>query len=256
MGNAVIGRWSASRSRQFGQVVKRTLKDDAGSYDLTVLEAARPSRLVLFAVGAGGNPERHLPLLTALAEHGCIVVAPHFERLVIPMPSNDDLLLRARRLSLALNSVVRHGLPVAGVGHSIGATMLLALVGGQVWMRAGDRLSIPDARFERLALFAPATGFFQGPNALDGVRTPILAWAGTKDVITPPAQTEFLKNAIRGNVPVEVRIVEDAGHFSFMHVLPPQITDSLPNRDAFLANLSAAVCHFITGADAAENPAP
>lgn len=227
---------------------KLALKDEAGPFDLTVLEAAEPVRVVLFAVGAGGNPERHLPLLTALVEHGCTVVAPHFERLVVPAPNNDDLLLRARRLSLALNFVARPGLPVAGVGHSIGAAMLLALVGGQVWMRAGDRLSIAlDGRIDRLALFTPAMDFFRAPNALDAVRTPILAWAGTKDAITPPAQTEFLKHALKADVPVQVRVVEGAGHFSFMHVLPPQIADPLPNRDVFLADLSATVCRYITG---------
>jgi len=58
-----------------------SLTDGAEAFDVTVLEAAGARRMVLFAVGGGGNPERHLPLLTSLAEHGCTVVAPHFERL-------------------------------------------------------------------------------------------------------------------------------------------------------------------------------
>lgn len=226
---------------------KLSLKDGAEPFDVTVLEAAEPSRVVLFAAGGGGNPERHLPLLMCLAEHGCTVVAPHFERLVSPTPTDSDLLLRARRLSIALDSFARPGLLVAGVGHSIGATMLLALAGGQVWMRSDHQLSIsPDERIARLALLAPATGFFQAPGALDAVRTPLLAWAGTVDVITPPAQAEFLRHALGARVPVEVRIVEGAGHFSFMHAPPPQTTEPLPNRDAFLAELTAEVCRFVT----------
>lgn len=228
------------------RISKRALIDGADSFEVTVLEAAEPSHIVLFSVGGGGNPERHLPLLTALADHGCSVAAPHFDRMVSSIPTESDLLFRARRLRLALDYVMRPGLPVAGVGHSIGATMLLALVGAQAWTRAGQCVSItPDRRFHRLVLFAPATDFFRAPGALDGVRLPILAWAGTKDEITPPAQVEFLNDVIEAPTPVEVHIVEGAGHFTFMNHPPPQTTDPLPNRDAFLADLAETVCRFV-----------
>jgi len=123
--------------------------------------------------------------------------------------------------------------------------MLLALVGGQVWTRAGRQLSIAtEARLERLALMTPATDFFQVPGALDAIHVPILALAGSKDVITPPVQAEFLKQAI--GAPVEVCLVEGAGHFSFMDDPPPQMTDPLGDRDAFLARLAEQVCRFVT----------
>jgi pimeloyl-ACP methyl ester carboxylesterase len=230
----------------FGAMPKQLLEDGPISFDVTVFEAAQPTRVVLFAVGGGGSPDRHLPLLMSLAELGCTVVAPHFERLTSPVPTDADLLLRARRLSLALESMSRPGLPVAGVGHSIGATMLLALAGGQVWMRAGHPLSITaDERLDRLVLLAPATGFFQAEGALNAVRTPILAWAGTEDVITPPEQAELLTRTIGHRVPVDVRIVEGAGHFSFMNVPPPQSAEPLASREAFLADLTAEICRFI-----------
>jgi pimeloyl-ACP methyl ester carboxylesterase len=198
-----------------------SLLDGPESFETTVLEASAPARVVLFAVGGGGDPERHLALLASLAEHGFTVVAPHFQRLASPRPPGDELQTRARRLGLALDLVARPGVPVAGVGHSIGATMLLALAGGHVWLGPGQRLAIPpDGRLDRLALLAPATDFFRAPGALDGVRTPILAWAGRRDVVTPPAQAELLKDALGGRVPVEVRVVEDAGHLSFMNVPP------------------------------------
>jgi alpha-beta hydrolase superfamily lysophospholipase len=225
---------------------KRTLSDGAASFDVSVIAPAQPSRVALFAVGGGGNPERHAPLLDALAERGCAVVAPHFARLTSPHPSDDDLLLRARRLTLALEHVARVGVPVVGVGHSIGATMLLALAGGQAWMRAGQPLAIaPDPRLERLALMAPATGFFQAPGALDSVRTPLLVWAGGKDAVTPPAQAELLERALGVRVAVDLRIAEDAGHFSFMHAPPPQTTEPLADREAFLARLTTEVCAFL-----------
>jgi pimeloyl-ACP methyl ester carboxylesterase len=231
----------------FAAMPNHSLKDGAEAFDVTLLEAATPARVVLFAVGGGGNPERHLPLLSALAADGCRVVAPHFERFTSPRPTEAQLLTRARRLRLALDSVARAGLPAVGVGHSIGATMLLALCGGRVWMGSEGPLPIAaDARLERLVLLAPATSFFQAPAALDAVRAPIHAWAGTLDVITPVAQTQWLQQAIASGVAVEAHVCEGAGHFSFMHVPPPQTTEPLADRDAFLAQLTRDVCRAVS----------
>src|SRR3954453_9822919 len=115
-------------------MARLTLTDQSEPFEVTLLEAAEPRRIALFSVGAGGNPERHLPLMTALAEHGVTIIAPHFARLTSPNPTDDDLLLRTRRLHLALDVVAQQE-SVVGVGHSIGATVLLALAGGQMWMR-------------------------------------------------------------------------------------------------------------------------
>jgi pimeloyl-ACP methyl ester carboxylesterase len=235
---------------------KHSLRDGTSSFDVAVLKPEQPSRVVLFAVGSGGNPERHAPLLAALVARGCMVVAPHFERLLSSSPTEEDLVLRARRLRLALDSVALPEVPIVGVGHSIGATMLLALAGGRVWMRAGQPVAIaPDERLERLVLMAPVTGFFQAPGALDAVRTPLLVWAGEHDTITPPAQAEFLQHALGERVPVDLRIVEGAGHFSFMNLPPPQTTEPLPDREAFLTRLTAEVCEFLTCAALVERNA-
>jgi pimeloyl-ACP methyl ester carboxylesterase len=123
--------------------------------------------------------------------------------------------------------------------------MLLALAGATAWTLSGQRLAIArDDRLARLALFAPATGFFRAPGALEEVRATILAWAGTNDTITPPAQAELLKEA-RG-ARVEVRIIDGAGHFSFMNAPPPQTSEPLADRDAFLASLALDVWRFAT----------
>jgi fermentation-respiration switch protein FrsA (DUF1100 family) len=227
-------------------MMKRAVQDGPASFDVTTLEVARPSRTVLFAVGGGGNPERHAPLLEALVARGCTVVAPHFERLTSPQMTDDLLLLRCRRLKLALDAVAQPGVPLVGAGHSIGTTALLALAGGQVWMRPGAPLPIgQDARLERLALLTPAARFFAVPGALEAVRTPLLVWAGTEDTITPPAQAQLLADALGGRVPVDLRVEQGAGHFSFMHTPPPQTTEPLADREAFLARLTAAVCDFL-----------
>jgi len=225
---------------------KLSVSDGADSFEVALFEAAAPSAAVLFAVGGGGNPERHLPLLTSLHESGCTVAAPCFERLVTPIPTAADLLVRARRLRLALDQIAQPGLPTTGVGHSIGATMLLALAGGRAWMRDRTRLDIAaEPRLARLALMAPATDFFRAPGALDAVGLPIQVWAASKDVITPPAQAEFLRDALADRVAVDLLVVEDADHFSFMNVRPPQSIESLPNREAFLAELAAKVIRLV-----------
>ena len=226
----------------------QTLQDGSESFEVSVHEAARISPVVLFAVGAGGKPERHATLLDTLAKSGCTVVAPHFERLTSPVPSEADLTLRARRLSLALDAFVQPGTTAVGVGHSIGAATLVALAGAQMWLGPGRRVNIaPDGRLTRLALLAPPTGFFQAPEALDAVRVPILAWAGSEDGITPPAQTEWLAHAMSGWQTVDVRVTAGAGHFSFMDLPPPQTTEPLPNKQAFLREYSSEVCRFLVG---------
>ena len=227
---------------------KISLIDGDSSFNVSVCEAARPLRTVLFAVGAGGNPDRHLPLLESLVGQGCAVVAPHFDRMVSLYPSEDELVLRARRLRLALDRVALPSVPVVGVGHSIGTSLLIAMAGGLMWMREGRQLPIdPDARLARLALLAPATGFFQAPHALDSVRAPILAWAGGLDSITPPAQAFYLKDVLGDRIPVEVRVVEDAGHFTFMNTLPPQVVDVMVEREGFLSSLASDLCRFVMG---------
>lgn len=224
---------------------KISLNDTGTIFEALSLEAARPTRLVLFAAGSGGNPERHLPLLNSLVENGCRVIAPYFERLMAPYPCASDLVLRGRRLQIAFDQIAGANLTAIGIGHSIGAALLLAMAGGEMWMRTGESLSIHrDMRLQKLVLFTPATGFFQAPNALNSVQIPIQAWAGTLDTITPKGQIEFLRDQLSAQVSFDLHIVEGAGHFSFMNTLPPQTSDSMANREEFLSSLARDVCGF------------
>jgi predicted dienelactone hydrolase len=227
----------------------KILQDGTESFKVMVHKATINSPVVLFAVGAGGQPERYATLLDTLAESDCMIVAPHFERLSSPVPREEELTLRARRLSLALDALVQPGTMAAGVGHSIGAATLVALAGAQMWLGPGQRVNniAPDSRLTRLALLAPPTDFFQAPGALDEVRVPILAWVGSADNITPPIQTERLAHAMREWQRVDLRVTDGAGHFSFMDLLPPQATEPLPNKQAFLREFSSEICKFVVG---------
>ena len=75
------------------------------------------------------------------------------------------------------------------------------------------------------------------------MRVPVRIWAGAKDSITPPARARLLKEALSG--PAEICLDEEAGHFSCMDELPPDITDSHPDRSKFLASLADDVGQFV-----------
>jgi len=224
---------------------KINLTDAGTMFEALLLKADRPTRLVLFAAGSGGNPERHLTLLNSLVENSCTVIAPYFERLMSPSPNASDLVHRARRLQIAFDQIADPNLPVVGIGHSIGATLLLAMAGGEMWMRVGERLPIKhEKRLKKLVLFTPPTGFFLAPSSLSAIQIPLQAWAGTLDSITPQNQIEVLKNNLPTQVSFDLHIIEGAGHFSFMNTLPPQMNDSMENREDFLKSLAVDVCRF------------
>ncbi len=209
------------------------------------LKPENASSVVLFATGSGGNPERHEGLLKSLSKNGCVVVAPYFERIAQPMPQEEELMQRVSLIREALKNAGELNLPLVGIGHSIGATLLMAMAGAQMWLGPGKRLSIDKYVFKKLVLFAPPTGFFRAPNALDELRVPMQLWGGALDTITPPAQLEFLTKALNPDIAVEMRVEKEAGHFSFMNSLPPHVTDTLQNRDAFLAEMTGEVCRFV-----------
>ncbi len=72
---------------------KISLNDSGFQFDVILLEATKPSGVILFSVGSGGNPERHLPLLNSFVQRGYTVVAPYFERLASTRPTQDELYL-------------------------------------------------------------------------------------------------------------------------------------------------------------------
>ncbi|MGW4212265.1 alpha/beta hydrolase family protein [Lentzea sp. NPDC004789] len=197
------------------------------------------ARVVLFAAGGGGDPERHRPLLDALADRGLPVVAPRFDRL-LPHAATEELLVRPRGLAEALGDTDAE---VVVIGHSIGAWAALCLAGAVPWGRDGRPIEVPrEPRIARLVLLAPAAGWFAAPRALDGVGVPMLVFAGSADVVTPVSQAELLLGAPG---PVDLRVVPGAGHFSFMHTLPPGVAEESGfDRAGFLAEMVEATVEF------------
>lgn len=201
-------------------------------------------RVVLFAVGGGGDPERHRPLLDHLAAGGLRVIAPAFERLHPQEATWEAYLARPLGLVEALRDV-DPAAEVAVIGHSIGAWAALCLAGATPWGRDGRPLEVPrDPRVSRLVLYTPAADWFAAPGALAEVKTPMLVYVGELDGFVPASQVEVLRNA---PAEVDLRVVPKAGHFSFVHVPPPGMPEDPGfDRERFLAGMVEETLEFVS----------
>lgn len=201
---------------------------------------------MLFAAGAGGDPERHRPLLEHLASHGCHVIAPAFDRLHPRDATTAELVARPTGLAEAVAERAAPDTPIAAVGHSIGAWAALCLAGARPHDRDGSVIPVPrEPRVDSLVLYAPAAGWFRAPGALAAVSARMLVFAGERDQITPVEDVSCLTAA---PVDVDLRVVPGAGHFSFMDVLPPGVDDHLgAERDVLLTRLAADTLRFLGG---------
>jgi pimeloyl-ACP methyl ester carboxylesterase len=212
--------------------------------DALTLGSPDARRVVLFAAGAGGDPERHRPLLKYLAAGGAQVVAPYYERIVPAEATAAQLLARPNGLLSALREHGAPELPVAVIGHSIGGWAALCIAGAVPWTRDGTPMEVPrEPRVSRLVLFAPAVAWFGAPGALDAVAVPTLVYAGELDRLTPVEQIRSLTAA---PAPVTVNVVPNAGHFSFMNTPPPGAAeDSAFDRNRFLVQLARETQRFL-----------
>jgi predicted alpha/beta hydrolase family esterase len=224
------------------------IQDGSEHFNVTILGPKEPTCIVIFAAGRGGNPMRHLSLLQAVAKHGCLTVAPHFNILLSTVPTIDEINTRIHKLELALKRYSRAGLPIIGIGHSLGCVLLLALAGAKACTLSGHQV-ISNSKwvFGKLALFAPPLAFFGYPGALKSIDTPsVYLRAGNKDTITPPDQISMFKKSLEIQTKVEFVVDKNAGHFSYMDELPPNVEDVQPERHAFLLNFVKDVIRFVT----------
>ncbi|MDX3803115.1 hypothetical protein [Streptomyces sp. AK04-3B] len=201
-------------------------------------------RVVLFAAGAGGDPERHRPLLEHLAAHDCQVIAPRFEPFAAREATTAELVARPAGLIEALHRWAPEDAPVVVVGHSIGGWAGLCLAGATPWGRDGRPLDVPhEPRVSRLVLYTPAAGWFAAPGALDAVKASMLVYAGERDTVTPVEQAVLLQGA---PAEVDLRVVPGAGHFSFMNTPPPGMAEAEGFDHArFLTDLAQATLEFV-----------
>jgi predicted dienelactone hydrolase len=231
-----------------------------GPYSLNVSIDAAPKEgvfpLILISHGSGGLHLGYRTLAHHLACNGFIVGMPEH-------PFNnrnnntlegtvENLTNRPRHIRTAINwffdsrEFARFLKPdaVSIIGHSIGGYTALAVAGGvpiSFPHESSDRLPhkisvTPDCRVKLLVLLAPASVWFKDVGALNGVNVPILMLVGEKDEYTPYCyHARIILDGVPDNTKIQYRIVENAGHFSFMSQFPEYMTNAEfpPSQDPF-----------------------
>jgi predicted dienelactone hydrolase len=224
--------------------------------------------LVVLSHGTGSSPFLHRELAASLARGGFVVA-------LLRHPGNhreDDALAgtaqiladRPRQVSAVVDAlladpVLRGALTgaVGVIGHSLGGYTALAVAGGRPTASGSETLDgqpaavpvTPDERVRAVVLLAPATPWFQEPGALDDVRVPVLMLTGTADEHTDAWHSGLV---VAGIADVDARVVEGAGHFSFLSPFPPELTGPPPSLDppgfdrvAFSGRMTREVAAFL-----------
>ncbi len=264
-----------------------------GRYTLDVARDAPAAtgwrKRVLISHGDGGTPLVYRTLARELARRGFIVGVPEhpFNNLINNSASGtaDNLRARPRQLRAAVDALLQHrdlapdrrpeaglGAPrVAVIGHSLGGYAALALAGGVAATLPGEspgdateRIALPrpDRRVDALVLLAPATMWFRLPGALDAVTARVLMLGGEHDRITGPPHERI----VTGGLPaarVAYRVIENAGHFSFLSPFPPELArpEFAPSQDPpgfdrarFGDELAASIDAFLSATTVAVPP--
>jgi predicted dienelactone hydrolase len=221
------------------------------SIDAPPLEGVYP--LIVISHGSGGSHFVYRTLAHYLSLNGFIVGMPEH-------PFNnrnnntlqgtvENLINRPRHLRNAIDwffesekfSKFLKPDSVSIIGHSMGGYTALALAGGIPTSFPSESLDgqpqrinvLPDSRVTTLVLLAPGTVWFQADGALREVKVPILMLSAEKDPYTPYYHAQIVVDGVINKEKVQHRVVENAGHFSFLSPFPESMTRAafLPSQD-------------------------
>jgi predicted dienelactone hydrolase len=107
-----------------------------------------------------------------------------------------------------------------------------------------------------LILMAPATGWYMPEDALRNMKTPVLMLVAEHDPFTPRWQGELVLDRVPDRSQITYRVIENAGHFSFLSPFPPAMrnagfTPSVDpegfDRETFHEKLNAELLDFFDG---------
>jgi predicted dienelactone hydrolase len=202
--------------------------------------------LVVVSHGNGGSHLVYRTIAAHLAKNGYVVAmlehAGNNRNDNALEGTHENLVNRPRHVRLTMDAVSFD--PMLGtcvqpdnaaiIGHSIGGYTALAVAGGTPWSETRQRVDVvPDPRVRALVLLAPATGWYLPEDSLRTVNVPILMLVAEHDSFTPRWQAELVLNGVPDRAQVTYRVVENAGHFSFLSPFPPQMRNAkfLPSTD-------------------------
>ncbi len=167
------------------QVVR--LPATARELELQVWAVDKPTAVIIFSAGGGGQPANYDRMLRALAARGFAVVAPlHKDALARGDLSGSagpaSFAARIEDLAIARGfaSATQPGLPVVVMGHSFGSMMSSLSVGAVT--PAGPQ---SDPAVKALIAYS-SPGMVQGlltPSSYRNLRVPVLVVTGEKDLV-------------------------------------------------------------------------
>ncbi len=214
------------------------------SPDAPIVDGQYP--LVVVSHGNNGSHLLYRTITTCLAKTGYVVV-------MLEHPGNnrnnnelegthENLVNRPRHVRLTMDAVFSDALfkacvqpdNVAIIGHSIGGYTALAVAGGTPWSETRQRVDVvADPRVRALVLLAPATPWFLPNDSLRNVNVPILMLVAEHDPFTPRWHADVVLEGVPDRTLVTFRVVENAGHFSFLSPFPPKLKNAgfLPSTD-------------------------
>lgn len=208
--------------------------------------AEGPFPVVVISHGNGGSHLIYRAISTHLARNGYVVAMPEhagnnrnnnelegsYENLV-NRPRHVRLTIDAVSSDPQLSACVQSD-NVAIIGHSIGGYTALAVAGGTPWSETRQRVDVvADPRVRALVLLAPATAWYLPEDSLSQVSIPILMLVAEHDPFTPRWHADVVLDRVPDRSQVTCRVIENAGHFSFLSPFPPQMRNAsfLPSTD-------------------------
>ena len=193
--------------------------------------------IIIISHGTGGTHLGYLTIAQYLTEHGYIVAMP--EHYGNNHNNNDlegtmsNLENRPRHISLVIDALSGdpqlkdHGQHnnVAIIGHSMGGYTALAVAGGEPWSESKEKVKVrADNRIKALVLLAPATYWYIPESSLDNINIPIFMLTAEHDKPLPSGwhkeTSEIVLSHLPSTTPIIFRVVENAGHFSFLSPFP------------------------------------
>ncbi|MEO8451567.1 MAG: alpha/beta fold hydrolase [Gemmatimonadota bacterium] len=235
------------------------------SPDATVAEGRFP--LVVISHGTGGSHLLYRTIGTHLAQSGFVVAMLEHHgnnrNNNVMADTHENLVNRPRHVRLTIDAVCpdpQLGASVepnnvAVIGHSMGGYTALAVAGGTPWSKSRQRVDVTaDPRVRALALLAPATAWYLPADSLSKVTVPILMLIAEHDPYTPRWHADLVLDGVPDRAQVTCRVIENAGHFSFLSPFPPHMKSPsfLPStdpegfdREAFHERLSGELLDYL-----------
>jgi predicted dienelactone hydrolase len=202
--------------------------------------------VVVISHGNGGSHLVYRAVSTHLARNGYVVAmlehAGNNRNNNELEGTHENLVNRPRHVRLTIDAVASDAQfrnrvqpdNVAIIGHSIGGYTALAVAGGTPWSEARQKVDVvADPRVRALVLLAPATAWYLPEDSLSQVSVPILMLVAEHDPFTPRWHADVVLDRVPDRAQVTCRVIENAGHFSFLSPFPPQMRNAsfLPSTD-------------------------